>query len=72
MPIPSVELRVVLHIAPVREVDVAMTPELAQALADATADAAAEIVLDLRELTCMDSAGMRALAQATAVPASPT
>jgi anti-anti-sigma factor len=69
MTIPSFELRVVrngrrAHIAPCGELDIATTPELEQALADANADAMAEIVLDLRELTFMDSTGLRALAQA--------
>jgi anti-anti-sigma factor len=69
MTIPSFDLRVVRNgrstrIAPCGELDIATTPELEQALADATADAATEIVLDLRELTFMDSSGLRALAQA--------
>ena len=71
MPIPSFELRVVhtgqsVHIAPCGELDIATTPELEQALADATADSLTEVVLDLRELTFMDSTGLRALAQANA------
>jgi len=71
MTLPPFELRVVrddgsAHIAPVGELDIATTPELEQALAHATADAVAEIVLDLRELTFMDSTGLRALAQANA------
>lgn len=71
MTIPSFELRVVrnnssAHIAPCGELDIATTPELEQALADAAADAVREIVLDLRELTFMDSTGLRALAQANA------
>ena len=69
MTIPSFDLRVVrsgrsVHIAPCGELDIATTPELEQALADATAESAQEIVLDLRELTFMDSTGLRALAQA--------
>ncbi len=52
------------HIAPCGELDIATTPELEQAIADATADDSDEIVLDLRELTFMDSTGLRALAQA--------
>ena len=69
MTIPSFDLRVVRNgrstrIAPCGELDIATTPELEQALADATADAATEIVLDLRELTFMDSSGLRALAEA--------
>jgi len=69
MTIPSFDLRIVRNgsctrIAPCGELDIATTPELEQALADATADAATEIVLDLRELTFMDSSGLRALAQA--------
>jgi anti-anti-sigma factor len=71
MTIPSFDLRVVrngrsIHLAPCGELDIATTPELEQALADATADAVADIVLDLRELTFMDSTGLRALAQANA------
>jgi anti-anti-sigma factor len=71
MTIPSFDLRVVRngssrHVTPCGELDIATTPELEQALADATADAVAEIVLDLRELTFMDSTGLRALAQANA------
>jgi anti-anti-sigma factor len=69
MTIPSFDLRVArngrsVHLAPAGELDIATTPELEQALAEATADAVAEIVLDLRELTFMDSTGLRALAQA--------
>jgi anti-anti-sigma factor len=69
MTMPSFELRVVrngrtTHIAPCGELDIATTPELEQALTDATASAMAEVVLDLRELTFMDSTGLRALAQA--------
>ena len=69
MSIPSFDLRVVrtgraTRIAPCGELDIATTPELEQALADATADGVEEIVLDLRELTFMDSTGLRALAQA--------
>jgi anti-anti-sigma factor len=69
MSIPSFDLRVVrngglTHIAPCGELDIATTPELEQALADATAGGVAEIVLDLRELSFMDSTGLRALAQA--------
>jgi anti-anti-sigma factor len=69
MTLPSFELKVVrngrsTHIAPCGELDIATTPELEQALTEATADSMAEIVLDLRELTFMDSTGLRALAQA--------
>ena len=69
MPIPSFELRVVrngraTHITPYGELDIATTPELEQAFTDAAADGVAEIVLDLRRLTFMDSTGLRALAQA--------
>lgn len=70
MTIPSFDLRVVqngssTHIAPCGELDIATTPELEQALADATDRGVTEIVLDLRELTFMDSTGLRALAQAS-------
>ena len=69
MTIPPFDLRVArnghsVHLAPSGELDIATTPELEQALAEATVDAVAEIVLDLRELTFMDSTGLRALAQA--------
>ena len=69
MSIPSFDLKVVrngrlTHIAPCGELDIATTPELEQALTEATAGADGEIVLDLRELTFMDSTGLRALAQA--------
>ena len=69
MSIPSFDLRVVhngrsARIAPSGELDIATTPELEQALADARRSGAGEIVLDLRELTFMDSTGLRALAQA--------
>lgn len=69
MPIPSFDLRVVrngraTHIVPCGELDIATTPALEQALMDAAADGVPEIVLDLRELTFMDSTGLRALAQA--------
>jgi anti-anti-sigma factor len=68
---PSFDLRVVrtgraVHIAPCGELDIATTPELEQALSGATADGVPQIVLDLRELTFMDSTGLRALAQANA------
>jgi anti-anti-sigma factor len=71
MTIPSFDLQIVrnggaVHLAPAGELDIASTPELELALAEATADAVAEIVLDLRELTFMDSTGLRALAQANA------
>ena len=49
---------------PCGELDIATAPQLEQAIAEATADAVAELVLDLRELTFMDSTGLRALAQA--------
>jgi len=69
MSLPSFDLRVVhngssTHIAPCGELDIATTPELEKALAQATADRVSEIVLDLRELSFMDSSGLRALAQA--------
>ncbi len=69
MTIPSFDLRVVrsgrsTHIAPCGELDIATTPELEQALDDASTQNVKEIVLDLRELTFMDSTGLRALAEA--------
>jgi anti-anti-sigma factor len=54
------------HIAPTGELDIATTPALEQAIAEATAKPGAELVLDLRELTFMDSTGLRTLAQTNA------
>jgi anti-anti-sigma factor len=69
MTMPSFDLRIVrngerIQIVPCGELDIATTPQLERAIAEATADAAAELVLDLRQLTFMDSTGLRALAQA--------
>jgi anti-anti-sigma factor len=69
--IPSFALEVVMigrttRIAPSGELDIASAPEFEQAIADATAEPGAELVLDLRELTFMDSTGLRALAQTNA------
>ncbi|MDP2709637.1 MAG: STAS domain-containing protein [Solirubrobacteraceae bacterium] len=69
MTISSFELRVVRNerttrIAPCGELDLATAPQLEQAITDATTSAVAELVLDLRELTFMDSTGLRTLAQA--------
>jgi anti-anti-sigma factor len=69
MSIPSFELKVVqtdrkTRIVPSGELDIASAPAFEQAIADATAEPGAELVLDLRELTFMDSSGLRALAQA--------
>ncbi len=71
MSIPSFDLKVVrsdrtTHIAPSGELDIATAPEFEQAIADATAAPGATVVLDLRELTFMDSTGLRALAQTNA------
>ena len=71
MPIPSFELQVVrngrlTHISPCGELDIATAPQLEQALAEATGDGVGEVVLDLRQLTFMDSTGLRTLAQASA------
>ncbi len=71
MSIPSFGLKVVqtngtTRIAPSGELDIASAPEFEQAIADATAEPGAELVLDLRELTFMDSTGLRALAQTNA------
>ena len=66
---PSFELRVVrcegrMQIAPCGELDIVTAPQLEEAVSEATSEAVAEIVLDLRELTFMDSSGLRALAHA--------
>ena len=53
-------------IVPSGELDIATTPALEQAIAEATAEPGAELVLDLRELTFMDSTGLRTLAQTNA------
>ena len=53
-----------IQIVPCGELDIATTPQLERAIAEATTDATAELVLDLRQLTFMDSTGLRALAQA--------
>ena len=71
MSIPSFGIEVVrngaaTHISPTGELDIATTPALEQAIADATTDAGAALVLDLRELTFMDSTGLRTLAQTNA------
>ena len=71
MTIPSFGIRVVqdgraTHIRPAGELDIATTPALEQAIADATAQSGAALVLDLRELTFMDSTGLRTLAQTSA------
>jgi anti-sigma B factor antagonist len=71
MSIPSFELKVLRNerktrIAPAGELDIATAPEFEQAIADATSEPGAELVLDLRELTFMDSTGLRALAQTNA------
>jgi anti-sigma B factor antagonist len=63
------DLRVVrsdsrVHIAPVGELDIATAPRLEEAIAEATGQPIGELVLDLRELTFLDSTGLRALAQA--------
>jgi anti-anti-sigma factor len=69
MTMPSFDLRIVRNgdrtqIVPCGELDIATAPQLERAIAEATADAVAELVLDLRQLTFMDSTGLRALAQA--------
>ena len=71
MPIPSFDLKVVrsdrtTRLAPSGELDIASAPEFEQAIAEAIAEPGAELVLDLRELTFMDSTGLRALAQTNA------
>ncbi len=69
MTVPSFELRIVLsdgrmQLVPCGELDIATAGELEQAVDDATTGGVPELVLDLRELTFMDSTGLRTLAQA--------
>ncbi len=69
MTLPAFDLRVVrtdlgMRLAPCGELDIATAPQLQEAIADATANGVSELVLDLRELTFMDSTGLRTLAQA--------
>jgi anti-anti-sigma factor len=71
MSIPSFDIQVVRNgqatrIAPSGELDIATTPALEQAIADATGEPGAALVLDLRQLTFMDSTGLRTLAQTNA------
>ena len=54
------------RIAPSGELDIASAPEFESAIAEATAEPGAKLILDLRELTFMDSTGLRALAQTNA------
>jgi anti-anti-sigma factor len=69
MTVPDFELRIVrgggrLQLVPCGELDIATAGQLERAVDEATAGAVAELVLDLRELTFMDSTGLRTLAQA--------
>ncbi len=71
MSIPSFDVEVVRNggatrIAPSGELDIATNPVLEQAIAAATSEPGARLVLDLRELTFMDSTGLRTLAQTNA------
>jgi anti-anti-sigma factor len=71
MSIPSFGIQVLengvsTRIAPTGELDIATTPALEQAIADATTAPGVTLVLDLRELTFMDSTGLRTLAQTNA------
>jgi len=70
MSIPSFDIQVAhngqaTRIAPAGELDIATTPALEQAIADASVPGSA-LVLDLRGLTFMDSTGLRTLAQTNA------
>jgi len=56
----------VTRIAPCGELDIASAPEFEAAIEDAISEHDTEIILDLRELTFMDSTGLRALAQTNA------
>jgi stage II sporulation protein AA (anti-sigma F factor antagonist) len=70
MTLPSFDLRVVrsagrMHLVPCGELDIATAGQLEEAVDAATSDRVPELVLDLRELTFMDSTGLRTLAQAS-------
>jgi anti-sigma B factor antagonist len=65
---PSFDLDVVregssARIAPAGELDIATAPRLEQAIAEVIGDDGADLVLDLRALTFMDSTGLRTLVQ---------
>ena len=69
MSVPSFELRIVrsdgrMQIAPCGELDIVTAPQLEDAVGKATSEPVSELVLDLREVTFMDSTGLRALASA--------
>jgi anti-anti-sigma factor len=69
MTVPAFDLRVVrsdgaMRIVPCGELDIATAPQFEEAIVEATSNAVSELVLDLRELTFMDSTGLRTLAQA--------
>ena len=69
--IPAFDIQVVqdgrsMRIAPTGELDIATTPALEQAIAEATGTPGTKLVLDLRSLTFMDSTGLRTLAQTNA------
>ncbi len=71
MSIPSFDISVdrngaSTRIAPAGELDIATTPALEQAITEATSEPGTHLVLDLRELTFMDSTGLRTLAQTSA------
>jgi len=53
-----------MHVTPRGELDIVTAPQLEAAVSEATSEPVSELVLDLRELTFMDSTGLRALAQA--------
>ncbi len=70
MPAPPFDLRVVrqdgrMHVVPSGELDIVTAPQLEQVISEATSEPVRELVLDLRELTFMDSTGLRTLAQAS-------
>ena len=69
MPAPPFDLHVVredgrMHVVPRGELDIFTAPQLEQVIREATSEPVSELVLDLRELTFMDSTGLRTLAQA--------
>ena len=68
MSIPSFDLQVIREGATARivvagELDIATVPQLEQTIAEITAERGVDLVVDLRNVTFMDSTGLRLLVQ---------